>query len=110
MSSWSGIRAKGRTRETATFVMGFLKPCGLPAAADQNSSVTKVTLYQLIEVLRIPQKGQCYVTKRRGALSSWKEAPLGSSGQVTTPPHAPFTGSVCPTALPLEECGLIFWV
>lgn len=50
-------RAGRKTSATATFLMAFLKPCGLPAAAHQNSSRTKVTLYQLAEVLRVPQKG-----------------------------------------------------
>lgn len=50
-------RAGRKTSATAPFLMAFLKPCGLPAAAHQNSSRTKVTLYQLAEVLRVPQKG-----------------------------------------------------
>lgn len=52
-------RASRKTSAIATFLMAFLKPCGLPAAAHQNSSRTKVTLYQLAEVLRVPQKGWC---------------------------------------------------
>lgn len=47
--SWWGTRAGRRTSETASSVMRFPKPCGLPATADQNSSGTEVTLYQLVE-------------------------------------------------------------